>query len=130
MNLVEPLLCSLCKKEVETIFYLFLRCEISARLWTETQKCNSPTIRLPHPSDKIVYLEWFSNDTQTILINHILLLYKYFLYSRRNNKGKVYFSAFKLYIRYVMKIEESIEKTKKNLTAHFSKWDPLMMLFL
>ena len=27
-----------------------------------------------------------------------------------------------------MKIEESIAKTRKNLRAHFSKWNPLMML--
>ena len=44
--------------------------------------------------------------------------------------GKVNFSMFKLHIRYVVKIEESIAKRKKNLTAHFSKWDPLMVLFL
>ena len=40
-------------------------------------------------SEKIVYLGWFSNDPQTISINHILLLYRYFLYSRRNDRGKV-----------------------------------------
>ena len=62
-------------------------------------------------------------------MNHILLLYKYILYSRRNDRGKVNFSAFKLYIRYVVKIEESIAKRKKNLTAHLSKWDALMLLF-
>ena len=88
-----------------------------------------PIIALPQLSEKIVYLGWFSNDPQTILINHILLLYKYFLYSRRNDRGKVNFRVFKVYIRYVMKIEESIAKRKKNLTAHLSKWDPLMVLF-
>ena len=41
---------------------------------TETQ---SPAIALPQLTKKIVYLGWFSNDPQTILINHILLLYKY-----------------------------------------------------
>ena len=77
-----------------------------------------------------MYLGWFSNDKQTILINHILLLllYKYFLYSRRNDRAKVNLSAFKLYIRYIVKTEESIAKRKKNLTAHFRKWDPLMVL--
>ena len=79
--------------------------------------------------EKIVYLGWFSNDLQTILINHILLSYKYFLYSRCNGRGKVNFRVFKVYIRYVMKLEESIAKRKKNLTAHLSKWDPLMVLF-
>ena len=62
-------------------------------------------------------------------MNHILLLYKYFLYSRRNDRGKVNLSTFKLHIRYVVKIEESIAKRKKNLMARLSKWDPPMVLF-
>ena len=32
--------------------------------------------------------------THPILINHILPLYKYFFYSKRNDKGKVNFSTF------------------------------------
>ena len=110
MKLVASPLCSLCKREFETISHLFLRCESSKRLWAEIQKWSSHTITLPQLSEKIVYLGWFSNDPQTILINHILLLYKYFLYSRRNDRGKVNFRVFKVYIRYVMKIEESITK--------------------
>ena len=129
MKLVVSPLSSLCKREVETISHLFLRCELSIRLWAETQKWSSRTITLPQLSEKILYSGWFSNDPQTILIDHILLLYKYFLYSRRNDRGKINFSAFKLYIRYLVKIEESIAKRKKNLTAHFSKWNPLMVLF-
>ena len=129
MKLADSPLCSLCKREFETISRLFLRCESSKRLWAEIQKWSSHTITLPQLSEKIVYLGWFSNDPQTNLINHILLLYEYFLYSRRNDRGKVNFRAFKVYIRYVVKIEESIAKRKKNLTAHLSKWDPLMVLF-
>ena len=125
MNLVESPLCSLCKREVESISHLFLKCEFSTRLWAETQKWCSPAIALPQLTEKIVYLGWFSNDPQTILINHNLLLYKYFLYCKCNERGKVSFNAFKLYIRYIVKIEESIAKRKDNLKAHFSKWDPL-----
>ena len=105
--------------------HLFLKCELSTRLWAETQKWCSPAIALPQLTEKIVYLGWFSNDPQKILINHILLLYKYFLYCKRNERGKVSFNAFKFYIKYIVKIEESIAKRKNNLKAHFSKWDPL-----
>ena len=41
---------------------------------------------------------------------------------------KVDFSAFKFFTRYAVKIEESVAKRKKNLTADFSKWDPFMVL--
>ena len=113
MKLVASPLCSLCKREVETISHLFLRCKFSIRLWAETQKWSSRTLTLSQLSERVVYLGWFSSDLQTILLNPILLLYKYFLYSRRNDRGKVNFSAFKLYIRYMMKIEESITKGRK-----------------
>ena len=113
MNLVESPLCSLCKEEVETISHLFLTCEFSARLWAETQKWSSLTIKLPQLSEKIVNLRWFSNDTQTILIYHISLLYKYFLYSRRNDKEQVNFSAFKFHIRYMVKLKSQSQKGRK-----------------
>ena len=99
MYLVESPLCSLWLKEVETVSHLFLRCECSTRLWAKTQRWSSLTITLLQLSEKIVYLGWFSNETQTILINRILLLYKYFLYSKRNGQGKVTFSAFKVHMK-------------------------------
>ena len=64
MNLVESLLCSLRKREVESISHLFLKCELSTRLWAETQKWCSPAIALPQLTEKIIYLGWFSNDPQ------------------------------------------------------------------
>ena len=38
MNLVEFPLCSLCKREVESISHFFLKREFSTQLWAETQK--------------------------------------------------------------------------------------------
>ena len=128
MNLVGSPLCSLCKREVESISHLFLKCEFSTRLRAEQQRWCSPTIALPQLTEKIVYLGRFSNDPQTILISHILLLYKYFLFCKRNERGKASFNAFKFCTRYIVKIEESIAKKKNNLKAHFSKWDPVMRL--
>ena len=128
LNLVESPLCSLCKREVASISHLFLKCEFSTRLWAETQRWCSSAIAISQLTEKIVYLGWLSNDPQTILINHILLLCKYFLNCKRNERGKVSLNAFKFYIRYSVKIEESIVKRKNNLRAHFSKWDPLMGL--
>ena len=47
------------------------------------------------------------------------------LHCKRNERGKVSFNAFKFYIKYIVKIEETIAKRKNSLKAHFSKWDPL-----
>ena len=50
MKLVPSPLCSLCKREVETISQLFLRCEFSIRLCTETQKWSSCIIAIREDS--------------------------------------------------------------------------------
>ena len=46
MNLVQSPLCSLCKREIDSISHLFLKCEFSTRLWAETQRWCSPAIAL------------------------------------------------------------------------------------
>ena len=120
MNLVESPLFSLCKREVESISHLFPECEFSTQLWVEIQRWCSPAIALPHLTEKIISLGWSSND--------ILLLYKYSLYCKRNERGKASFNVFKFYIGYIVKSEESIAKRKNNFKAHFSEWDPLMGL--
>ena len=55
MNLVEPPLTPMCKREVETISHLFRICEFSTRLWAETQIWCSLAIALAQLPAKIVY---------------------------------------------------------------------------
>ena len=121
MNFVESPLCSLCKREVESISHLFLKCKLPTLFWEVTQRWYSPAIALPQLTEKIVYLGWFSNDPQTILIDHILLLYKYFLYCKRNEKGKVSFNAFKFHKRYIVKIDAK-RKNNFKVTSVIHLW--------
>ena len=82
-------------KEPETISHLFLNCNFSQQLWSNTRKWCSPIFRLPNLSEKIVFLGYLNEETNNNLINHIILLYKYFLYSRRDNLGGTNFKASK-----------------------------------
>ena len=47
MNLIQSPLCSLCKREVENISHLFLKCEFSTLLWADTEMVESE--RAPPP---------------------------------------------------------------------------------
>ena len=98
MNIVGSSLCSQCKKEPETISHLFSNCTFSQKLWSNTQKWCSPILKLPNLSEKIVLLGYLNEETNNILINHIILLYKYFLYSKRDNPGGTNFKAIKAFI--------------------------------
>ena len=77
-------LCSLCKKKVETVPHLFLKCRQSENFWLSTQNwCNQHWNC--HTCQKTLYI-W-------ILINHIIMLCKYFNYSTRNDTKRVNFHA-------------------------------------
>ena len=74
MNIVGSSLCSQCKKEPETISHLSLNCTFSQKLWSNTQNWCSPIFKLPNLSEKIVFLEYLNEETNNVLINHIILL--------------------------------------------------------
>ena len=122
MKKIDSPLCSLCKREVETVPHLFLKCEQSENMWLSTQKwCNS-TLKLPHLSEKAIkaiHLGWLSEEPNWILVNHIILLYKYCIYLKRDDTMRVNFHAFKSFLGCILRIEESIAKNRNKLTLHY-----------
>ena len=118
MNIVGSSLCSQCKREPETILHLFLNYNFSQQLWSNTQKWCSPIFKLPNLSEKIVFLGYLNEETNNILINHTILLYKYFLYSKRDNRGRTNFKALKAFIRNIKK-EKFIAKKITNCRCTF-----------
>ena len=63
-----------------------------------------------------------------ILINHIILMFKKLLYTRRKSTTQVAFVASKNYIAYTQKIEQTIARKKGKLTLHFKKWNTIIEL--
>ena len=128
MNKIDSPLCSLCKREAETVPHLFFKCGQSEILWLSTQKwCNS-TLKLPHLSEKVVHLGWLSDEPNWILVYHIILLYKYFIYLKRDNTTQMNFHAFKSFLGYILRIEESFARNRNKLTLHYEKWEPILHL--
>ena len=111
-------------------FTSVLNCAFSQKLWSNTQNWCSPIFKLSNLSEKIVFLGYLNEETNNILINHIILLYKYFLYSKRDNPGGTNFKAFKAFIGKINKTERFIAKKNNKLSMHFRKWDPLMALLI
>ena len=63
-----------------------------------------------------------------ILINHIILTLKQFLYTGRKSTMRVAFVALKHYIACTQKIEQTIARKNGKLTFHFEKWNPIIEL--
>ena len=65
-----------------------------------------------------------------ILINHTLLLGKYYFYSRRCLNSIPTFRGFMARTRCVYNIELYIAKEKNKRLAHFKKWEKLINVLI
>ena len=130
MKKVESPLCSMCGMEVETLAHIIIHCKYSKKLWKDIKEKCSSQLSLPDLTEEIVYLGWFSKGPKSQLVNFIILLYKYYLYTVRKDVSKVCLSAFKWYVNYTQTIEKVIVKKNGRIEKHLSKWDPLRLLLL
>ena len=97
MNLSVSRLCSLCLKEQETFTHLFLECSYSSNLWRELQRSLSPKLGLPNLNVKNLTVGFIENKSTQIIVNHILLLFKHYIYSRKLENKPVHFVGLKVY---------------------------------
>ena len=107
MKKVGSPLCSMCGMEVETPSHNIIHCKYSKKLWKDIK-------------GKIVYLGWLSKGPKSQLVNFIILLYKYQLYTVREDVSKVCLSAFKWYVNHTQTIENVIAKKNGRIEKHLS----------
>ena len=86
-------LCSFCNLYDETPFHIFYECDCVKLLWSELVQCFQNTLILPTltPQTAILgILDSVSNNSffenNKILINHILLIFKLYVYKCREKK--------------------------------------------
>ena len=72
---------------------------------------------------------FIDNDSFSVVENHILLLYKRYIYDCRLNKRSTNFLDFKNLISIViMEIEEKISRKRNTMAKHFQKWEPISVM--
>ena len=85
---VESLLCSLCKAKDETYINLLYRCRKTSILWKQLQKFFSNTLNIPSISPQgIIFSFLYDTLEGKLILNHILLIFKNYLYKTRKNKN-------------------------------------------
>ena len=129
MTITASPLCSLCGNDSETILHFFCHCSITQNLWTRMQNWLSNILDIPELTSKIVILGKCPCQGATdILINHITLMFKKFLYTHRKSTTQVAFVVLKHCTAYTQKIEQTIAPKNGKLTLHFKKWNPITEL--
>ena len=119
-------LCSLCLKEPEDILHLFCQCDKTQILWETLSNKVNGFLSLPKLELELAILgKWNLNTKEKVLINHIVLLFKRFIFDNRINRHKIHILALLNYFKTVEKVEQKIVYHKDKLKLHFKKWDPI-----
>ena len=83
---VDSPLSSYCNEEKETSFHLFHSCLKTKQLWYKLRQYLSQFINTPHSNPQSSIVITFDNNEHSMIINHSLLIFKFYVYSARNIK--------------------------------------------
>ena len=78
-------LCSYCNEEEETLLHLFHSC-LKTTLWNKLRQYFLQFINILHSTPQSSILGILDNNQHSELINHLLLIFKFYIYSARNTK--------------------------------------------
>ena len=122
-KLVESSSCSLCHLYPETIDHLFIECIKAQKYYFEIQKwIEQFGIDLPALNKFNILL-----GVDDILVNFVILIYKYTLYKAKKNAFLVSLNSFKNELFMYEYIERRIAKSRKNILYHQNKWNKLII---
>ena len=115
-------LCSYCNEEEETPLHLFHSWLKTKQLWNKLRQYFSQFINIPHSTPQSSILGIFDNNQHSELINHLLLIFKFYIYIARNTK-QLNFDNLKITIKEIKEIEK--ELTSSNKRKLLKKWHPI-----
>ena len=104
------------KHENETTKHLFSQCSITRRLWDSIKSWLMSSITLPPLNpDTAILGHWRPENKFNIVVNHLILLFKFFVYKFKNHNFAINIYKFKLFIM------SAKSGTKNCLPIHFDK---------
>ena len=119
---VDSPLCSYCNEEEETLLQLFNSCLKTKQLWNKLREYFSQFINTPHSTLQSSIVGIFDNNQHSMLMNHLILIFKFYIYSARSTK-QLNFDNLKIAIEKIK--EEEKELTSSNELKLLKKWRPI-----
>ena len=122
--------CSYCLTEEETITHIFATCQKTNILWNDLRYHWNNIIHIPALNPQSAIFGFFQVDQQEFLIlNHILLLFKYYVYLTRDS-NKLSLVALIKSIKKVYLLEKKLSaNNERKLKLFNKKWRKLEPYF-
>ena len=115
-------LCSCCNEEEETLVHLFHSCLKTKQLRNKLRQYLSQFINIPQSTPQSSIVGIFVNNQHSVLINHLLLIFKFYIYSAKNTK-QLNFDNLKKTIKKIKELEKEV--TGSNKMKLLKKWRPI-----
>ena len=128
-RVVDSPLCSLCRLENESVIHLFCTCIKTKKLWKRLQSWTKDVLPCLETQMMIVGF-WDNKKTEYIIINHIILIFKRYIYLKKQNEIAPSLSGLKAFIKSIEKTERLIATQKEKLDFHYTKWNILLPFIL
>ena len=123
---MESPLRSFCIKEPESQIHLFHSCTKTNFLWMQLQHSFQNLLVIPSITPQSVIFGFTDHKENYNLINHILVIFKYYVYKTREN-GSLDLKVLKRNIHKIKDIEKQISLNKLEKRKQFEqKWKPLL----
>ena len=131
LGIVESPKCDFCQDEAESIEHLLFSCTISSEFWKHVLSwLRDNNIYMGILTETDLIFGKFDVKEDVILINHILLLGKYYIYSRKCQHSKPSLRGFIARIERIFNIELYIARKRDKLPLHYKKWEKLNHIFV
>ena len=105
---VSPL-CSLCNLELEDVLHLFCYCPKAQNLWESLRERLSPQFSLlEHTPTLSILGNWNNKNTHNIILNHITILFRTFIYDNRTHLLRIHITALMNHLKSIEKIKQKI----------------------
>ena len=93
-------------------------------MWNSFASALGEKLDLLQLNPTIVFLgEPNIQGNDNVLLNHILLLFKKFIYDKKSHQARIHFLSFMNYIKEVEKIKQKIAYRKGKLEFHIKKME-------
>ena len=122
--MVDSPLCAFCNAEEESLEYLLYFCKTWSFFWKELLSWIALEANIVLNASLLdIIFGKFNLEKDFLLVNHILLLGKYFIYKCKLSQVIPSLGVFKAKLKATYKVELYIAKEKGILLNHYKKWD-------